>query len=185
MKRKCIFLDRDGVLNRDEGYTHKWQDHLLYEDVVPTLLRLQELGFLLVVVSNQSGVSRGFYDVDDVMNFNRSLCSRLSRSGVRMDIDRFFFCPHHPEENCSCRKPGTGLIEKAVRQHSISLELSYMIGDRESDVLAGRNAGMTTILLNRTQAVIPETGADHVIHSLEEVLNIIDGGISGESTKTF
>lgn len=172
MSRRAVFLDRDGVLNPDVGYPHSIEDAKVFEDVLPGLLQLVELGLLLIVVSNQSGVARGLFSSEDVRKFNASLIRRLLEGGVDLKLNQFYFCPHRPEDRCSCRKPAPGLIFEAATDFDIDLAKSFLIGDRETDVSAGRAAGLVTILLNRSHT-LTSSSADFRASSLISAANII------------
>jgi len=140
MTMKAAFLDRDNTLIYDPGYIHEPEKVVLLEGVGEGLKKLKEAGYLLIVVSNQSGIGRGYFKEEDFWAVNRKLQELLKPYGVQ--IEDFFFCPHRPEENCNCRKPKTGLIETAVKKHQINLKRSVMIGDKDSDLECGINAGL-------------------------------------------
>lgn len=137
----AAFLDRDGVLNVDHGYAHK-PDQLEWIAGAPQAVRLlNEAGYLVIVVTNQSGVARGFYDEGAVRQFHSHMEDALHAQGAH--IDAFYYCPHHPEGtvkafsvSCNCRKPGTGMLEQAAREWPIDLGRSFLIGDKESDMAA-------------------------------------------------
>ena len=145
MPPRAIFLDRDGVINRERG-THTWQlAHFeMLPDVPRALFNLQQTGWKLVVITNQSGIALGRYGHADVARVHDYLHSMLARHGVALtDI---LYCPHHPDKGrCLCRKPGTLLLEKACARHGIDPSASVMIGDRDRDVEAGSLLGMRGI----------------------------------------
>lgn len=149
--RKAVFLDRDGVLNHDPGHVFRVDDLRVLSGVSSALRRLQDAGFLLLVITNQGGIARGKFTLSDTEKFNTALAEQIHiQSGAK--IAGFFVCPHHPEGTiaelavpCRCRKPGTLLIEQAQILHSIDLAGSFFIGDRGSDVECGIKAGMTAI----------------------------------------
>ena len=147
MKRPAVFLDRDNTLNIDPGYLSDPDSVELFPDVPEGLARLKERGFLLIVLSNQSGIGRGYFTEKEVMSVNEKINALLPEEA---SIDAFYFCPHTPEAECSCRKPAPGLLEAACRDYDIDLGHSYMVGDKESDVLLGRQAGLGTVLINRS-----------------------------------
>ena len=149
---KVVFLDRDGTLNEEVHYLHRIKDLKLLPGVGEALKSLKDAGFKLVVVTNQAGVARGYYSCEDVETLHGYLNQRLDEWGAR--IDRFFYCPHHPEygvgiykRNCRCRKPGTGMFEMAEDWFAVDKSHSYMIGDKIIDVLAGVNYGISGILV--------------------------------------
>lgn len=150
MKNKAIFLDRDGTLNEDPGYLGNPDEVVLLPYVAETLSKLQkEEKFLLIVVSNQSGVARDLITENDVQAVNTRINQLLSFYNVK--IDRFYYCTAHPEynstEECKCRKPSPFMIYQAVEDFNIDLSLSYLIGDSKSDIECGLNAGLKTILV--------------------------------------
>ena len=112
-KRKAVFVDRDGTLNYDTGYTHKLSDLKIYDDIIPILKEYYDQNYIIIVVTNQSGISREYYTVEDMEAFNNKLAEELMKYGVK--IEEFFYCPHLPDQGCKCRKPGTGMIEEAAK----------------------------------------------------------------------
>ena len=139
MTRRFVFLDRDGTLVRDHGYTHKLADYALLPGVRAGLLRMTQAGFGLAVVTNQSGIGRGYYTEEDFKAFQAHLCADLERSGIR--IEASFFCPHLPEAGCRCRKPAPGLLWRAREQLGVDLAGSWVVGDQASDLELARRAG--------------------------------------------
>ena len=151
MKNKAVFLDRDGTLNEDPGYLGNPEDLILCPDTGTTLSLLKnKYHFLLIVISNQSGIARGLMNDDDVVSVNNELNKKLSEFNVQ--IDAFYYCPFHPdfnsEDECLCRKPSPKMIIDAASDFDIDLSRSYIIGDSDVDILAGINAGVRTVLVN-------------------------------------
>jgi D-glycero-D-manno-heptose 1,7-bisphosphate phosphatase len=151
--RRAIFLDRDGTLSSDLGFTYRTSDLVLLDGVVPGLRRMAQLGYRLLIVTNQSGVGRGRFSLDDMHAFNRALVARLGREGIA--IDGVYACPFHPDAvvaeyrfDSPLRKPRPGMLLEAAAEHGIDLKASFAIGDRLSDVAAGRSAGCRTILIS-------------------------------------
>ncbi|MHC1698554.1 MAG: D-glycero-beta-D-manno-heptose 1,7-bisphosphate 7-phosphatase [Geobacteraceae bacterium] len=149
---KAVFLDRDGVINVEKGYLHRIEDFEFLPGVPQALRLLKEAGFLLVVVTNQSGVARGFYSLETVHEIHRHLQKELAVAGVA--LDGFYICPHHPEHGaadsageCDCRKPLPGMIERAISDFRIDPARSFLVGDKLSDIDAGRAAGCRTLLV--------------------------------------
>jgi len=140
-----VFIDRDGTLIVEKNYLDDPDGVELIPGAAEALRRLRGAGFGIAVITNQSGVGRGYFDMHRVDAIHERLRELLAAQDAR--IDAIYVCPHLPEERCACRKPGTGLIEDAVRQHTIDLNRSVIIGDKESDIDCGRNAGMTAILV--------------------------------------
>jgi len=177
-KKPVIFLDRDGVLNEDKGYTHKTSDLTLLGTVSKTLKTLQNMGYLLIVLTNQSGVARGLYSLTDVEAFNTALASAIERESGAV-IDAFYISPYHPSGIVPAysiahedRKPGIGLIKKAAVDFAIDLQRSYLIGDKESDITCAINAGIPGIqVVSRETKHHPQAVA--TISKLEEALQYI------------
>jgi D-glycero-D-manno-heptose 1,7-bisphosphate phosphatase len=145
--RKAAFLDRDGVINIDHGYVSRWEDFAFVPGAVDALRRLQAAGYALVIVTNQSGVARGYYDEAAVQALHEALRDDLARQGVTLDA--VAYCPHLPDApvaryalDCDCRKPAPGMILRSARALGIDLAASLMFGDKASDIEAGRVAGV-------------------------------------------
>ena len=151
--RKAVFLDRDGVLNKDPPhYAHRLDQLELIPRSGTAVKKLNEHGYLVIIISNQSGVARGYYTEKDVSLFNNALLMKIQECGG--EVDAIYYCPHHPEAKteryrltCNCRKPEPGMILQAAKEHNIDLQKSYVIGDKRSDIEAGKNAGCQTILV--------------------------------------
>jgi D-glycero-D-manno-heptose 1,7-bisphosphate phosphatase len=150
--QRGVILDRDGTLVADNGFVHRVEDLRLLDGVVPGLRRLAELGFRLVIATNQSGVARGLFGEADMQAFNDALCRRLADEGIT--IEAVYCCTVHPTEGIGqyrcdspLRKPQPGMILQAAEEHELDLAASYVIGDKKSDILAGQAAGSRTVLL--------------------------------------
>jgi D-glycero-D-manno-heptose 1,7-bisphosphate phosphatase len=159
--RRAIFLDRDGTLTHPAHYPSRPSDLVLYDDVVPLLWQLQQRGILLVLVTNQSGIARGYFSEAEFRAAQASLEAQLSARGVR--LDGVYHCPHHPDGRvpslsvvCACRKPAPGMLWRAMRELGIDASRSWMIGDFASDVAAGWRAGCRTVWINRAGASAAE-----------------------------
>jgi D-glycero-D-manno-heptose 1,7-bisphosphate phosphatase len=148
---RALFMDRDGTVMVDVGYPRDPGDVELVPDAPEALARLRELGLKLVVVSNQSGVGRGLVTADEAASVHRSFVEALRAHGV--ELDAAYYCPHAPHEGCSCRKPSPELLERAARELDLDLGQSFMVGDKESDLEAGRRAGCRTIPFHSWQDV--------------------------------
>lgn len=136
MADRAVFLDRDGVLIADKGYISRPEDVEVLPGVRDALLRLQDAGWRLIVVTNQSGIGRGLFSVEDYERVTARMCAL-----IQVEFGGSFFCPHVPEDGCDCRKPRPGLLLKAAQELGIDLAQSVMVGDRLSDVEAGSAAG--------------------------------------------
>jgi|SRR3989344_467284 len=144
MKNIAIFLDRDGVLVEDIGYHHKIEDFKLISNAIEGL-KLFSKDYKLIILTNQSGIGRGYYTLADFEKFNVHLMEELRKHKIK--IEKTYVCPHSPEDNCDCRKPKTKLIKDAAKDFDIDLSKSFMIGDKKIDIEMGKNAGVQTILV--------------------------------------
>ena len=150
--KKAIFFDRDGTLCEDRNYLRRSGDIRILPGVVQALQQLRDRGFQLIIVTNQSGVARGFFTEDDLAEIHSALEAQFDQFGIR--FAGIYYCPHLEDGElpaysrpCDCRKPEPGLLLKAAADHGIELKDSFMIGDKISDIEAGRRAGCRTILL--------------------------------------
>lgn len=141
-KRPAIFVDRDGTLVEEVNFLSSVDQLTVFPFVEEALQLLRSVGFLIVVVTNQSGIGRGIFTEADMHAVNREIDNRLA--GL---IDAFYFCPHLPVDHCRCRKPNTGMIEDAISDIPIDIANSWMIGDKEIDMLTGFNAGIKTAMV--------------------------------------
>ncbi len=141
-KQPAVFLDRDGTLIEEVNFLHRVEDLRFFDFTDEAVRLLKENGFLIVVVTNQSGIGRNIYDEAAMHGIHEKIQSDLS-----IGLDAFYFCPHLPDEGCACRKPGVGMIEKALEEFDIDADKSWMIGDKAIDIQAGKNAGMKTALV--------------------------------------
>lgn len=157
VKRAAVFLDRDGTLIRDVKYLCAVEQIEILPGAAAALLLLRAHGFKLVVVTNQSGVARGRLSELDLQAIHAELMKRLGRDGAVLDA--IYYCPHHPTEglgdfrrNCECRKPKTGMIERAARELDLDPKLSYVVGDKWTDIELAQGAGATGIFIGRDDA---------------------------------
>lgn len=151
--KKAIFLDRDGVINKELGYVSKLENFVFTDDIIPTLKKFQENGFLFVVITNQGGIAKGFYTHADVAIIHEHMISVLKENEII--ISEIYYCPHHPDSgNCICRKPDSGMLEKAIARFNIDPSKSFMIGDKERDFMAGEKAGVRGIQIESDSPLI-------------------------------
>jgi D-glycero-D-manno-heptose 1,7-bisphosphate phosphatase len=150
--RRAVFLDRDGTINEEKNYLHRVEDFAFIPGVPQAIRRLNRAGYLVVVVTNQSGVARGYFELSDVQRLHDHVADRLAAEDAH--VDGFFVCPHHPEagrgawrRKCDCRKGEPGLLLQAARQLHIDLDHSFMVGDKQADIEAGIRAGCTPLLV--------------------------------------
>ena len=149
--KKAIFLDRDGTINVEKDYIYKSEDLVFEEGTIEALKTFKNLGYILIVVSNQSGIARGYFTEEDLKAFNNNMNEKLKEKSV--EITEFYCCPHHPDgigeykKVCECRKPNNKMIEDAIKKYNIDREKSYMIGDKTSDIGAGIKSNLKTVLV--------------------------------------
>lgn len=151
MTNYAVFLDRDGVINRDLGYVYRPEDFEFIDGIFRLSIAIRKAGYKIIVVTNQAGVARGFYTEDDLNRLHEWLRRQFRERGA--DIDAFYYCPCHPEgtveryrQNSPDRKPEPGMILRAARDFSIDVSRSVMLGDKESDIEAGRRAGVGALI---------------------------------------
>ena len=147
----AVFLDRDGVINVDHGYVSSWEQFEFLPGAPEALRALQDAGYLLIIVSNQSGIGRGYYSEGDLETLNQAIAEHLGGT-LGVTFSGFYHCPHHPTEaagefrqQCDCRKPAPGMIQQAVFDHGIDVKTSLLVGDKDSDIEAGRAAGVARL----------------------------------------
>lgn len=176
MANKAVFLDRDGTLNVDHGYVHQIDDFQFIAGAIEALLKLKQAGYLLVLVTNQSGIARGYFSETQFLQLTEWFDWSLADRGV--DFDGIYYCPHHPEglgeyrEICDCRKPKPGMLTQAIEELDIDPARSVMVGDKLEDLLAAEAAGVKVKILVRSgQAVTPaaEAKADQVLASVADL----------------
>lgn len=173
MGKKIIFLDRDGVINHEVGYLHKIEDFRFIDGVFAACLYFQSLGYKIVVVTNQSGIGRGYYQVQDFEAVNTWMLTQFKAQGVNiLDV---FFCPHGPEDGCECRKPKPGMLLQAKEKHDIDMPKSWMIGDKEADVKAANAAGIGHTILVKSGHNIDEqnSNAEHILDSIKQAQEVV------------
>ena len=153
---KAAFLDRDGVINRkaaSEGeYVTHWERMQILPGVAEAIALLNRAGYLVIVVSNQRSVAKGLVTAADLDVLHRRMCDELARAGAR--IDAVYYCPHELQPPCGCRKPQPGMLLQASRTHNLKLSASWMIGDSDTDIDAGKNAGCRTVRVLRTDETV-------------------------------
>ena len=186
MSQKAVFLDRDGVINVDHGYVHKPEDFEFIDGIFEACRHFQSLGYLLIVVTNQSGIARGMYTEQQFQDLTRWMIDRFKTEGV--EITRVYHCPHHPdygseeERHCQCRKPAPGMILQAVRDYGLYPGGCIMIGDKHGDMEAAAAANLgRKILVQSGQSLTPEdkASADLVWPSAASALQLNTDNLGG------
>jgi len=140
MREKALFLDRDGIINIDHGYVYKIEDFEFTEGIFELLHLFIAKGYKLFIVTNQSGIGRGYYSEEQFLNLTVLMLKAFKQNGIT--IEEVQYCPHAPEEKCNCRKPATGMIDKIVSKYQINLKNSWLIGDKQSDIDLAHNASI-------------------------------------------
>lgn len=161
--RPALFLDRDGVLieNRD-GYVRSWDDVELFDQAREALALVKDSPYVVVVVTNQAGVGRGVMTLDHVESLNERILDAFRQQGA--EILAAYLCPHHPDEQCECRKPNPGMLLQAAREHGLDLSRSYMVGDAVSDLEAGQAAGARGLMVRTGRGRAQEALLDSSAH---------------------
>ena len=172
-----VFMDRDGVINENrDDYVRSVDDLVFLPGALESLARLRQAEIPVVVVSNQAGVGRGLLDPEELQRINETMCRAISESGG--EIRGVYCCIHRKDEGCDCRKPEIGLLRRACEDHGLSLDDSYLIGDGESDMEAGRKAGCVTILVLSGRSSAEDVAnwrakPDHIVSDLSAAVDFI------------
>ena len=181
--QKCIFLDRDGVINIDTDLIHRPEDFELYPYASSSIKTLNKLGYLVVVVTNQSVIARGLCSIEELGEIHKKMETELGADGAY--VEAIYFCPHHPHGGfegevkeykipCSCRKPSPGMLLEAQKRFNIDFSKSFLVGDSPRDIEAGAAAGVTTIRVKTGHGTKPHTAVpDHYVDSLIEAVELI------------
>ncbi|MDE7183124.1 MAG: HAD family hydrolase [Lachnospiraceae bacterium] len=175
-QRPAVFLDRDGVLAEETGYVNSVERLCIFPYAAECIRKIHEKGYYAIVITNQSGVARGLFTEERLLEMNRYLQQYT-------DVDAVLYCPHHPEGvveeyriRCNCRKPAIGMFQNACRRLDIDMTNSYMVGDRAGDIIAGQNAGIKTILVESGYGTVrleEDVMPDYVVDDLRGVLEIL------------
>ncbi len=172
--KKCIFLDRDGNINVEVDYLHKKEDFAFVKGADEAIKIFNKLGYLVVVVTNQSGIARGYYTEEDLIKLHVHMDKELDKIGAK--VDGYYYCPHHPIKgigkykiNCNCRKPELGMFLNAKKDFDIDFENSIIVGDKLSDVEAGLRLGMESVLVRSGHGLLEEKK----LYGKKEVFNTL------------
>ena len=171
--KKTIFLDRDGVINREVQYLYKIDDFEFIDGIFDACLYFQNLGYQIIIITNQSGISRGYYTESDYQKVTQWMLAQFEKNNI--DILDIFYCPHGPNSTCDCRKPNPGMFIEAKAKHNTDMTKSWMIGDKEVDVIAANSAGIDNVILVRSGHKIHESNSDAkiILDSIQQVKQII------------
>ena len=173
MAIKTIFLDRDGVINEEVNYLYQIENFKFIDGVFEACLHFQRLNYKIIIVSNQSGIERGYYSEKDYKRLTSWMLDQFCQKNISV-LDTFY-CPHGPDSKCFCRKPKPGMFIDARHKHNIRMDESWMIGDKESDITAAKNAGIRNTILVRSGHINDElnSNAKYVIDSVKESIDMI------------
>ena len=173
MNIKTIFLDRDGVINKEKNYIYKVEDFEFIDGVFKSCKYLISLGYEIIIVTNQSGISRGYYSEKDFKNITDWMINQFNKNGI--EILDIFYCPHSPNSDCNCRKPKPGMLIEAKNTHSINMKKSWMVGDSERDIIAANLAGIENTIMVRSGHPIYEDNskAKFFLDSISQIKQVI------------
>lgn len=159
------------MINEDFGYVSKLENFHFISGVFEACKYFISLGYEIIIITNQSGIGRGYYTKDEFLNLTKFMCEEFKKNGI--DILNLYFCPHSPEENCSCRKPQIGMILQSLNDFDIDLQKSWLIGDKMSDIQTAINAGIPNKILVSKKRKEKNDRVTHIVETLFEVINII------------
>ena len=167
--KKALFLDRDGVINVEKEYLYKKEDFKFIEGIFELCRHYQDLGYLIFIVTNQSGIARQFYSEEDFSKLTQWMFKEFEKEGIH--ITKVYHCPHHPDISgaCACRKPNPGMLREAAEEFGVDLKKSIMIGDKERDIEAGLNGGLRETYLFDESGTIKESKATKIVKKLDEI----------------
>ena len=170
---KAVFLDRDGVINVEKDYLYKIEDFEFMDGLFDSLRYLQELGYKLFIITNQSGIARNYYKIEDFNHLTSWMLSEFEKNGIK--ISQVELCPHGPNDNCTCRKPKTEMIENILKNFSLDLEKSWLIGDKSSDIKCAKNANIKNTIQVKSGHHFDEkkSEADFICESIKDIKEII------------
>lgn len=169
---KAVFLDRDGTINENsEGYIHQKEKFIFTKGALDALRKLSNSDYKLIIITNQSGVGREYFTQNDIERLHEWLIGYLEMEGIL--LDRIYYCPHHPNDSCNCRKPNIGMLTQAVKDFGISLNDSWMIGDDERDVSMGREVNLKVIKLGAKMKEELKLEPHYYASNLKEAVDII------------
>ncbi|MGJ8694378.1 MAG: D-glycero-beta-D-manno-heptose 1,7-bisphosphate 7-phosphatase [Thalassotalea sp.] len=177
--KPAIFLDRDGVINKEINYLHKIEDFEFTQGCISALQKMQASGYLLFIITNQAGIGRGYYTEEDFHTLNTWMLNTLKKNNIHITEVRF--CPHHPTNgigeykiDCNCRKPKTGMLKPLIDNYQIDTQKSILIGDKLSDITAGESANISTLILVKSGHKLPEHIPPKVDYVLNNLSNVTD-----------
>ena len=170
---KAIFLDRDGVINIEKDYLYKIEDFEFIDGLFDSLKYLQNLEYKLFIITNQSGIARNYYSIENFNELTVWILNEFKKNNIK--ISQVELCPHGPNDNCNCRKPKIGMINNILKNFSIDLENSWLIGDKSSDILCAKNANIKNTIQVKSGHSFDEkkSQADYICESIKDIKEII------------
>lgn len=173
MAIKTIFLDRDGVINKEVNYLYKINEFQFIEGIFDACIYLEKLGYKIIIITNQAGIAKNFYSIKDYQRLTSWMLTQFIDNGV--EILDIFYCPHGPETGCECRKPKPGMLLQADAKYDICMKDSWMIGDKETDIEAAHLAGIVNSVIVKSGHKINEktTKAKFILNSINQITKII------------
>lgn len=169
---KAVFFDRDGTIAKDVHYCRRPEDFVLLADAAKVIKVLNDHGFKVIIITNQSGIAHGYFSEETLDEIHKKMREDLGREGAR--VDGIYYCPHHPDDNCECRKPKPLLVLRATRDFNLDLKNSFVVGDLQKDVELGKAVGCRTILVDSSPISISNKEVpDAIVADLKEVPDTI------------
>ena len=170
---KAVFLDRDGVLNYERDFLYKIEDFKFIDGAIDALLYLQSKKYILFIITNQSGIGRGYYSEQDFKTLTKWMLKELLKNKIK--ISKVCYCPHINEDNCNCRKPKTGMIDNIMTSWNIDIENSWLIGDKNSDIQCALNIGIQNTIQVKSghEFNVENSKANFVLNSIKDINKII------------
>jgi len=171
MTKRAVFLDRDGTMAKDVHYCRRPEDFRLFPNTAKAIKLLSEHGFKVIVITNQSGIARGYFTEEALAQIHEKMKAELAKEGAW--IDGIYYCPHHPDDNCNCRKPKPKLVLQAAKEHDIDLKHSFVVGDLSLDIDMGKAVGCKTILLLDSPQEDMNISPDYIASDLLEATQYV------------
>ncbi len=180
MASKAVFLDRDGTMAIDVVYCSRPEDFHLFPETADAIKLLRKHGFKVIVITNQSGVGRGYFTEEALRRIHEKMVGELGAKGAKLDA--VYYCPHHPDDHCECRKPKPEMVLRAAREHDIDLARSFVVGNSAADIGLGKSAGCRTVLVARSLSEVEANllKADAVATTVLEAAEMIAGWSADE-----
>ena len=172
MANRAVFIDRDGTIAENVGYCRSPEDFKLFPTMVKAIKLLKQHAFKVIVITNQSGIARGYLTEETLAQIHQKMKEELAKESAH--VDAIYYCPHHPDDNCECRKPKPKLVLQAAKDHDLDLKRSFVVGDQHKDIELGKAVGCRTILIKTTPSTDDDiVKPDAVVTDLSKVAQAI------------